>query len=521
MLSNLLGHFNAQVNLLPIDRYTAGAVELYQATFYLGSHYDNQIPAAFLQDVRRTNRTVVWFKNNLWQFAWNANYDFVGRYGFTFTGMRGFDARPSAENPQPGFFDTITYKSLPFVKFYSYDAAANVAYADPEMGIAPVLDAAKARVWLTATHSATGETTPYVIRSGQFWYVADIPFSFIGPRDRYVAFCDLLHDMLRQPHRENHRALIRLEDVSAKVEPTSFRQLVNYLSNQDIPFSVALIPTYRDAFGVNNNGAPETIELAQATNLLSAAKYARQRGGSLVMHGHTHQYNSLPNPVGATGTDWEFWDAPNNAPVQGDSQALMLRRIDAGLTALRAQGLLPFAWETPHYQGSPLTYRAAQKRFDVKYERGTYYTADRPKLAEGDYAVPQFFPYLINEDFYGQRVIPENLGNVVYSQGAATAASRNKALPAVCGQRTSLSQTDSLRLSHSVRRSLAGNHFALYENARYAWVVRDGFASFFFHPYLLRADSGVPALADLKVLIDGIEKLGYEWKAASSLTDGN
>jgi uncharacterized protein YdaL len=519
MLSNLLGHFNEQVNLLPINRYTAGSVELYQTTFYLGSHYDNRVPAAFLQDVRRTNRTIVWFKNNLWHLAWNASYDFIGRYGFAFVGMRGFDARPSAENPQPGFFDTITYKSLPFVKFYSYDATANVAYADPDIGIASVLDANKARVWLMATNSTTGEMTPYVVRSGQFWYVADLPFSYIGPRDRYVVFCDLLHDILRQPHHENHRALIRLEDVSAKVEPTSFRQLVNYLSNQDIPFSVALIPTYRDAFGVNNHGVPETIELAQAPNLLNAAKYARQRGGSLVMHGHTHQFNALQNPSGLTGTDWEFWDVLNNAPVPGDSQALLLRRIDAGLSALRAQGLLPFAWETPHYQGSPLAYRAAQKRFNVKYERGTYYTADRPKLAEGDYAVPQFFPYLIKEDFYGHRVIPENLGNVVYSQGETTAALRNKATPAPCGQRTSLSQTDSLRLRHNVRRSLVGNHFALYENARYAWVVRDGFASFFFHPYLVRADSGAPALADLKVLVDGIEKLGYKWAAARSLAE--
>ena len=34
----------------------------------------------------------------------------------------------------------------------------------------------------------TGETAPYVMRSGNFWYVADLPFSFIGPRDRYLVF---------------------------------------------------------------------------------------------------------------------------------------------------------------------------------------------------------------------------------------------------------------------------------------------------------------------------------------------
>ena len=30
----------------------------------------------------------------------------------------------------------------------------------------------------------TGEQAPYVVRSGNFWYVADLPFSYIGPRDR-------------------------------------------------------------------------------------------------------------------------------------------------------------------------------------------------------------------------------------------------------------------------------------------------------------------------------------------------
>ena len=48
------------------------------------------------------------------------------------------------------------------------------------------------------------------MRSGNFWYVADMPFSYIGPRDRYLAMCDMLHDILGTNAPTLHRALVRL-----------------------------------------------------------------------------------------------------------------------------------------------------------------------------------------------------------------------------------------------------------------------------------------------------------------------
>src|SRR4051812_2686770 len=48
MLRNLLGHFEANVDMVDVKQYTAGAVNNYDATFYLGAAYDNQVPKAFL-----------------------------------------------------------------------------------------------------------------------------------------------------------------------------------------------------------------------------------------------------------------------------------------------------------------------------------------------------------------------------------------------------------------------------------------------------------------------------------------
>jgi uncharacterized protein YdaL len=46
-------------------------------------------------------------------------------------------------------------------------------------------------------------------------------------------------------------------------------------------------------------------------------------------------------------------------------------------------------------------------------------------------------------------------------------------------------------------------------NAQYALTVRDGFASFFFHPFWLEADIKKPGFADFQSLVSGITGLGY------------
>src|SRR4051812_5277263 len=105
MLSNLLVHFNLPVDLVPVQNYVAGSTETHDATFYVGSYYDNPVPSAFLLDVMSTQKPVVWFKHNIWQLAWNSAYDFSGRYGMAFDGLRGMNATPSAAEPNRGFFD--------------------------------------------------------------------------------------------------------------------------------------------------------------------------------------------------------------------------------------------------------------------------------------------------------------------------------------------------------------------------------------------------------------------------------
>jgi uncharacterized protein YdaL len=533
MLSNLLGHFKfdgqiVQVTLQPVESYVAGSVNNYDNVFYMGAYYDNPLPAAFLSDVLATTKPVVWFKNNIWKLAWDPAYSaaFLDKFGFSFDGLVGLNATPSATNTAPGFYDTVVYKGVSLTKYYNYDTTTNTVYSDPETGFTTVRDTTKAQALVWVNNPKLGTTLPYVVKAGNFWYFADTPFSYIGPRDRYLVICDLLHDILGSTQTETHPALVRLEDVGATVSQTAMTDLTNYLAGLKIPFSVATIPYYRDPHGLYNGGAAQQIRFAEtaASTLRSSLDYALKNGGSIVMHGYTHQYgggylNTLTNQyvfmtdlnnlyTAVSGDDFEFWNIVNNTPVAEDSEAWAQDRLRAGraelasvlppadVLAVNPAGYTPFAWETPHYHGSPAASRGFAKEFSTTYQRVVYYTSDDGRNlqpAGNDMLFGQFFPYIIEKDYYGQRVLPENLGNIEYNISTCDVSSF---------------------ISYGADDLLA--------NADAAKVVRDGYASFFFHPFWLEdlSDCGLPVgtgFADFKKLVEGITQKGYTWIQPSQL----
>jgi uncharacterized protein YdaL len=497
MLKALLGHFDLRADIRPVGDYRTGELSSYSTLFYLGSYYNNPLPDDFLRDVAKSNQRVVWFKYNLWQLSSPSELQFESKNGLSFVDLHGLDSEPSSENPNPGFYDTVQYKGKSLVKYYHYDKASGEVSADPDIGLVRINDPKKAQTRVMIQDSHTHESAPYIVQAGpqgRFWYIADLPFSYIGPRDRYLVFCDILHDILEVHHAENHRALVRLEDVSAKVVFSSMQTLSDYLASQNIPFSIAVIPHYKDPLGLGTGGNPESISFDQALELQRSLKYAMDKGGSIVMHGFTHQYNSMKNPNSAiSADDFEFWNIVANSPVAEDSEAWASERLSTGLSELATQNISPWAWETPHYQASPLSYLAMTKRFPVSYQRMVYYSSTHPNLhAEGpqrDYAAGIFFPFIIEHDTYGNRVIPENLGNIEYDISSIDPSS-----------------------------NITYTWKDIVENADDALIVRDGFASFFFHPFWL--DPGfedLDAFSDFKKTVEGITRLGYQWTDAKTL----
>ena len=511
MLANLLGRWDAQVVTQPVETYRAGTIAGYRATFYLGSHYDNPLPAALISDVATTTNTVVWFRYNLWQLSQTAGFDLAAKFGFRFVANRGLEGSPAASTPD--FYDTVHYRGQALAKYYAFDAVGNRVFADPDIGLTEVVDPARVRVHADIENRANGARAPYALQAGNFWYVADMPFSYIGPRDRYLAVADLLHEVMTPgapAPSAPRQALIRLEDVSALTDPAhlaTLAALMQQWQNPDtgsatpIPFSIALIPRYRDPLGIYNGGVAQDIRLRNARALKPALNDALARGGRLVMHGWTHQYSNVRNPWSAvSGDDFEFWDIVNNRPLPKDSLRDWRSYIDAGIKELTGAGYTAFAFEPPHYRASPRAYRAVAERFRVAYERAHYYTSDSPVLDPNssvrDFAVGQFFPYPIQRDWYGRKVLPENLGNIEYD----------------------ISEIDPSSNLNYGWEELARNAEVLQA------VVRDGTASFFFHPFWLgtfmRPDGSVypiDALGDLRRLLTVIGRLGFRFADPTAL----
>ena len=132
-------------------------------------------------------------------------------------------------------------------------------------------------------------------------------------------------------------------------------------------------------------------------------------------------------------------------------------------------GYNPVAWEPPHYHASALRRSRPPRRCSARtYQRVVYFTADKPNFwprLRKDFAVGQIFPYVIGKDYYGQRVLPENLGNIEYDI-------------------STIDPTSNYNYTWD----------DIVTNAEYAKAVRDGFASFFFHPFWLEPELNRPRL---------------------------
>jgi uncharacterized protein YdaL len=493
-LSNLAGHFGT-VKAEPITAYTSGQVNQFAATFYAGSTYSSattDFPAAFYTDIAATSQPIVWLGDNIWDYA-NA----IGPAAFE--AKYGWDALNSFFTPNA---TSVSYKGQSLTRTFPAGTDAGVVAA----AICTTNCAATGPAVTIVANALTSTSTsfPWAVRSGNLTYIGEVPFAFVSESDRIVALHDLMFDALAPTTATRHRALVRLEDIDAGDDPNDLINAANYLFSQGVPFSMAVIPQYVDPHGVDSGtNVPTYQSLAQApAAFLAAIKYALTKGGTLVDHGYTHQYSVGGGPTGARGAyvpgtaannpydgisadDAEFFLASVNAsntvvwngPIPGDSTAWAQTRVNAALAEFTAVGLpAPAMWDTPHYFATDRDYAAIATKIGARYERSLYFTGTlRGQAVNYANLMGQFFPYKV-KDIYGTTVIPEDLGD--YEPLA-----ENNNPPRLEAQ--------------------------LIANAKANLAVRDGVASFFYHPYY-----GTTPLTNI---VTGIKGLGYTFVSASSL----
>jgi len=423
-LATLFGHFNVKTRVLGVNEYVPQTFSRYDLVFYIGFTANYEPPARFQEDVLNSRTPVIWIDTGFKEFS--RRPDVRKKFGFSVSHIDSIS-----------MFDVVRAGSRTFTK------------GETNINIVEVADRKKVTVVATAYSARKRWEVPYIISSGSLTYIADCPFASVTATDRYLYFADMLHDILGQQHEETHTALIRIEDVTPLEDPASLRDIADILSARNIPFLVGVIPFYVDP----TQGT--RVSLSDRPDLVDALRYMTENGGSIVMHGVTHQYR------GTTAVDYEFWDENTEKPVKDETVDGISRKLESGIQEFMRNGLSPLIWETPHYAGSFKLYETIGKYFSTAMEQ---------RLAIEDIDDGQYFPYIINRDLFGQRILPENLGYVPLD-----------ADPKV-GER-------------AVQEILDG--------AKSNLSVRDGYASNFFHAFVNHEL--------LKEIVDGVQALGYTY----------
>ncbi|ORT57308.1 polysaccharide deacetylase family protein [Streptomyces sp. CB03238] len=462
--ANVASHFGPWI-VKPVEDYKAGEAREHSAVLYFGTSPEFPIPAAFLDDVMSSRVPVFWAGENLDQLADHAPWLWKSRYGFRATGpgIRGVD--------QVDYRGTALTRETP--------------PGDRGIRTVRVDDPGKAKV-LAEAHRPDGSRTPWAVRAANLWYIVESPFNYTTATNRYLAFSDLLFDVLAPATQERHRALVRLEDIGPNADPDQLRDIGTCLHQAGVPFSFGVLPIYIDPYGKANQGEPTSFTLKDRPEVVEALRYLIDHGGTVIMHGVTHQLGTLKNPYhGISGEDFEFFLAHQDSKkfvipdgmVPGMSRERTLKRLDQGLAEFRAAGLpRPQIFEFPHYAAGPVDYEAVGQRFGYRYDQTMNYASSvRGGFPDARERADQFYPYGVR-DVYGSAVIPENLGNVE--------STGHNGLPPIHPE----------DIIDAAKRNL---------------VVRDGVASFFYHPPL-----GVDGLREI---VQGILDLGYDFVRPSDI----
>jgi uncharacterized protein YdaL len=456
LAANFISHFARPVRQ-PVTRYHRGEMAHYAAVVYVGTTFGETLPRGFLSDVRAGTRPVLWLGGNISDLTTAA-----------YARARGW--RAGAD--RPGHYTSVEYRHV-----HLEDSSNDLTGID-------ILNPAKAAVLATAI-TAGGKSTPWAVRSGQLTYVAEVALDDGNGdgRDRSFAVAGMIEGMFA-PAPPRHRMLVRLEDVGPATDPAQLRQIADLLSADRIPFSIALYPVYA---GPVTQHPRARFSLRDRPQVVEAIRYMLAKGGTLILHGYTHQLGDERNPNdGQSGEDYEFlrvrysaqhaivYDGtPTSNPV-----AWTRHRIGMALAAIRAAGLpRPLFWQFPEYGASPAEYRVAASEFLARTDRTSY--AEGPGQANLQTLTEQSPPYLVR-DVYGGPVLPETLGYI--SQTAERASGPG-----------------------SVR-------FLLAAAAAQKAAVLDNVAGFYYHPFL--------GTAPLRRLVDGLRQEGYQFVSTCAVVRG-
>lgn len=409
-LANLLGRYqDISIVRRGVSTYQAGEATTYLRTFYIGSTYGNPIPTALTSDAQ-TGARITWINYQIWDvvpYSSQVNAP-DSPLGFSYTGLIAAYAEPEYTTT----YNKVDYRGYTYNKYLAPMEIGQTKLERPDVTV---------QAWAKDT---AGQQIPYAVQSGDFWYIADNPFTYMHETDRYLVFADLIGPMLGRGETCEPRAIGRMEDISPKDPPADLERMLNVIQEVNIPFAATAIPVYK------NNNKANTITWQDKPQARDQLMRIPGLNGRIFQHGYTHQYEAFNNPFGRSGDDFEFWRVTKGknksfvyvGPIEGQTSSSALQRVQDGRDVLVGLGLDPVAWVTPHYAANPDFYTSFNTVYPTVMERRLY--------RAGDLVAGQFFPYPV-KDIYGTFILPETMGSLepgYMVDRVLAAASANRAL---------------------------------------------------------------------------------------------
>ncbi len=257
---------------------------------------------------------------------------------------------------------------------------------------------------------------PLFIQHNQSYYFAST--NIFGSLS--IALAEGLNEVFGRENCGVNHCCIRLEDIHPLVDPKNLKAIAQILIEKDIPYMMAVIPIYTN---------PETgkqYHFSDTPELLKVLKYMQNNGGSVILHGYTHQFR-----LSETGEGFEFWDVEHNTPIyHGPEEKVLIKnredfaskqeydhhldrqkafernyietRLINGIQELATYGLFPLAFEAPHYAMSQHGYQVASDFFS------TY--VGHVQISDEDWRVTATAPWITKPSFlHGMTLLPETI----------------------------------------------------------------------------------------------------------------
>lgn len=159
---------------------------------------------------------------------------------------------------------------------------------------------------------------------------------------------------------------------------------LDYYSVRSAPLTVGLIPLYVDP----SIGLIVSLGDESASSLRNWLSKVFVRGGTIVQHGYTHQFDDQK-----TGTAPEFFNSDTQTWLSLKEQK---DRIDTGANLIYSNlGSIPKGFEAPHYFANNDTYTAlSELGFNYVTQNSNTPFFDRYELADGLVNIPETLGYI-------------------------------------------------------------------------------------------------------------------------------